>query len=61
MTLLALAVADALACATCQDPDPARTAVYLDMTVFMSLSPLLAMAGGGWWIRQRMKAAELGG
>lgn len=54
---LALLAADALACATCQDPDPARTAVYLDMTVFMSLVPLIAMGVGGWWIRRRMASA----
>ena len=55
MSLLLVADA-ALACATCQDPDPARSAIYLDMTVFMSLTPLLAFAGGGLWIWQRSRA-----
>ncbi|MCB9686713.1 MAG: hypothetical protein H6738_20520 [Alphaproteobacteria bacterium] len=56
MIVWLLIAADALACATCQDPDPRRSAIYLDMTVFMSLTPLIAFAGGGLWIWQRTRA-----
>lgn len=56
--VLVLLAADALACATCQDPDPRRSSVYLDMTVFMSLTPLIAMTAGGVWIWQRVRAVR---
>ena len=52
MALLLLLEGASLACAVCQDPSDTRAAVYLDMTVFLSLLPLGAMASGGgylWW------------
>lgn len=47
----------AWACAVCQDPTDTRAAVYFDMTMFMSLLPLITMGGGGWWLYRRAVAA----
>ena len=49
------------ACAVCQDPTDVRAKAYFDMTMFMSLFPLLAMATIGWWIYRRIMALEADG
>lgn len=43
----------AWACAVCQDPNDARAKAYFDMTIFLSLFPLLAMGIGGTWLYRR--------
>jgi hypothetical protein len=54
---LLLSVA-AWACPVCQDPTDVRAAAYFDMTIFLSLLPLLAMASIGWWIWRRTLALD---
>jgi hypothetical protein len=50
--------AAAWACATCTDPKDPRNAVYLDMTMFMSLLPLTAMGLVIGWLYWRSLALE---
>ncbi len=47
----------AWACSVCQDPNDVRAGVYVDMTLFLSLLPLLTLAGGGYWLYRRAVAA----
>lgn len=42
--------AAALACSVCQDPNDARAKAYFDMTMFLSLFPLLAMGTVAVWL-----------
>ena len=49
--------AAAWACAVCQDPSDVRAGVYVDMTMFLSLLPLLTMGAGGYWLYRRAVAA----
>lgn len=56
---VALADAPAWACAVCQDPNDARSKAYFDMTIFLSLFPLLAMGIAGMWLYRRYTAPEL--
>jgi hypothetical protein len=49
----------AMACPVCgQQTTDKNQAAYMDMTVFMSLTPLLAMGGVVLWIYWRVKQAE---
>lgn len=57
MILASLLTAAAHACAVCQDPTDVRAGVYFDMTMFMSLLPLLTMGAGGFWLYRRAQAA----
>lgn len=50
----------ALACAVCQDPNDPRAGAYFNMTMFMSLFPLAAMAFVGWWLYRQYNAVEPG-
>lgn len=60
MQLLALQLAApaAWACSVCSDPNDPRARAYLDMTVFLSLFPLLAVGVVGIWLWRRVIAAE---
>jgi hypothetical protein len=55
---LCLPATAALACSVCTDPDDPRAKAYFDMTIFMSLFPLLAMGIVGIWLWRRVVAAE---
>ena len=48
----------AWACAVCYDPNDPRNKAYFDMTIFMSLFPLLAMGTIAWWLYRQYAAAE---
>lgn len=49
----------ALACSVCSDPNDPRSAAYFDMTIFMSLLPLLVMGTAAIWIWRRMSAEAI--
>jgi hypothetical protein len=53
-----LAPGAAWACAVCQDPTDVRSKAYFDMTIFLSLFPLLAMGSIAWWLYRRFAAFE---
>jgi hypothetical protein len=59
MTLVVtLLEGSAWACAVCQDPNDVRSQAYFDMTIFLSLFPLLAIGTVAWWLYRRFAAFE---
>lgn len=54
---LALAPKLALACSVCNDPNDAAAGAFFDMTIFMSLTPLLTMGLIGWFVWFKIRAA----
>ncbi|MEZ4234649.1 MAG: hypothetical protein R3F59_00470 [Myxococcota bacterium] len=46
------------ACSVCSDPNDPRSAAYYDMTIFMTLLPLIAMGIIGSWLYRRVVMAE---
>ena len=57
--LLALGTSSpAWACAVCFDPNDPSNKAYFDMTIFMSLFPLLAMGTIGWWLYRQYSAPD---
>lgn len=63
LPLLALALTSllspaAFACAVCADDSVRNNQAYLKSTLFLSAMPLLFLAGAGWWIYQRVRAAQ---
>lgn len=48
----------AWACAVCTDPNDARSSAYLDMTMFMSLLPLMAIGAVVWWLYRTYSMSE---
>lgn len=51
----------AWACSSCFDPKDASNDAFLGSTVFLSLLPLLMMAGVGAYVFWRVRAATPGG
>ena len=48
----------AYACPSCASPLEENRQAFVDTTVFLTVVPLMMMAGFIWWLRRRIRAME---